>query len=154
MRERILSALLTIAACVLGFDVRIYFPLPYVLKLRVLNGWQSRGLGSVNCSGLITAAHGSEFLESYEIYQGKGVRLVTSLPSVYAIDERILEPGDIAAFEGTDPRYPKGVHVAAYLGRGRWIDSDSRRGYATTYSMSEKKANDPWFAGSVRIARF
>ena len=57
-----------------------------------------------------------------------------------------LQPGDIVAFHG--------VHVAAYLGGGRWVDADTRRGNVAEFRMSDKPAADAWFAGRVRVLRW
>lgn len=153
MKAKILCILLMSAACILGYNVRIYFPVPYILKLRMLDKWPSTGIGSVNCSGLITAAHDSDFMESYEMYNSDKLDVIMQFDNVERIDDMMLFPGDIAVFEGTGKL--KGVHVAAYLGNGRWTDSDSRRGYVTQYSMRfDKSQADPWFRGHVKIVRF
>lgn len=74
-----------------------------------------------------------------------GQKIVASYWNTSDLDESKLEPGDVAAWHG--------VHVAAYLGNGRWVDSDSRRGNVATFRLADK-ANDGWFYGSVRVLRW
>ena len=64
----------------------------------------------------------------------------------YGKDE--VKPGDILAVNG--------VHVIAYLGEGRCIDSDPLQGGVAEASREELsgKTNDTWFNGPVRVERW
>ena len=78
------------------------------------------------------------------------VRRRTSIVAEYRdhtlIDEKQLEPGDIADFDG--------VHVAAYIGGGVSMDSDIAHGGVGPINLWMKPLSDPWFAGGVRILRW
>jgi hypothetical protein len=63
-----------------------------------------------------------------------------------SIDQSQLQPGDVADF--------KGVHVAAYIGGGVWMDSDVKHGGVGTINLWMEPMDDPWFSGRVRILRW
>jgi hypothetical protein len=128
----------------------------YLTRLQLLSGTSSRGDYALNCSGFITDAHGSAYLNEKEFYAGGNGQLtiVQTLPSRYAIDETTLQAGDVAAFRGTNGARQGGVHVAVFLRQGVWIDSDARRGFIATYSLETKSMQDDWFSGPVRILRW
>lgn len=124
-------------------------PLPaaYVDRLVALEGHRSSMDVSFNCAAYICFAHSTPYCDAGAMYVGActGQKIVANYWNTSDLDESKLEPGDIAAWHG--------VHVAAYLGNGRWIDSDSRRGRVATFQLADK-ANDSWFYGSVRILRW
>jgi len=140
----------------IAYSTRAFIPTPggYLARLEVLKGWSSRGYYAFNCSGFLTNAHGEAFLTERQMYAGEGnLEIVAELRDRNAIDEAVLRPGDIAAFQGSNPRF-QGAHVAAFEGSGTWIDSDNRRGFIATYQLKSKPATDPWFQGHVRILRW
>ena len=53
-------------------------------------------------------------------------------------------PGDVAAFHG--------VHVAAYIGKGNWMDSDYRHGGVGVMRPNRRRGG--WFYGKVKILRW
>lgn len=162
MRRRILAiALLIAAAFFFEYSVRAFCPYPtnYTMRLRWLDNWSSRGYYGFNCSGFITNAHNEVYLNERQIYAGADGKLdlIYEAEDIKYVDESMLIPGDVAAFQGPayKPFLGMGLHVAAYLGNGKWTDSDSRRGFVTQWSLSDKKSlEDPWFAGKVRLLRW
>lgn len=138
------------------FAVRAWLPYPvnYAQRLSTLAGWPAEPGDGLNCSGFISNAHSSPFRKSYEIYANTfdDMNLLGEAEGVSVVDESKLAIGDVAAFHGPSPARA-GVHVAAYLGGGLWIDSDSRRGVVAKFRLSEK-TTDPWFAGRVRLYRW
>src|ERR1700730_4478865 len=159
-----LAVVIIAALCSITYSTRALFPSPgYAMRLNWLLGWPSRGYYGVNCSGYITNAHGSAFMESNEMYAGGNgqLRILVALPGREALVEvqGELRPGDIAAFRGIRRYYfasgtPDGVHVAAYLGNDMWADGDSRRGYVAQYRLEDVSATDPWFQGRVQVLRW
>lgn len=159
-------AVLGLIALIAFFGLSVYYstramlPSPggYVTRLQWLEGWTSRGYYGFNCSGYLTNAAGQPFEQSYDIYEGKGnLDFVTEFSGRYTLDESMLQPGDVAAFQGPVGHVlgqSYGVHVAAYLGHGIWIDSDSRRGHVARYKLHDVPAQDWWFDGKVRIYRW
>ena len=149
------TALLVIAIYISIYSFRGFLPTfgSYPDRLRWLAGWPSRGYYGFNCSGLIAYAHGNDWTSEREMWNGNHgeFTLIESFSSVNAIDTNDLRAGDIAVFGGKDG---VGIHVVAYLGNGKWIDSDSRRGSVDVYEMKSKTSKDPWFQGHVRIFRW
>jgi hypothetical protein len=142
------------------FFVRAYSPLPvnYVARLKMLEHWDTEPDDGLNCSGFISNAHSEKFHRSSDFYLNTfdDLDLIAEVRNRRQIDESILSPGDVAAFEGPDwPRAARvGVHVAAYLGHGSWVDADSRRGYVEQFRMSDKDSTDQLFTGHVRLYRW
>lgn len=140
------------------YPLRAYFPYPfdYVHRLRMLGGWTGQ---SLNCSGFICNAHHSPFRKSFDFYEntfGDLELLGTAIDSDH-IQEANLQPGDIAAFRGPFERVNHGhdgVHVAAYIGGGVWIDEDGRRGNAREFRMQSVFYDDLYFMGDVRLYRW
>lgn len=133
------------------------YPFNYVNRLSMLQGWNTEKGDGLNCSGFISNARGVKFHSSYDFYLNRfnDLELVAEVGGVSAINEAMLQPGDIAAFEGPyASQGVHGVHVAAYLGNGMWVDSDFRRESITTYRMSTKFRQDRWFFGHVRLYRW
>lgn len=145
-----------LAACsAIAFNVRAFLPYPtnYITRLVWLNGWSSRGYYAFNCSGFISNAHGEAFMSEREMFAAKSakLRIVAEFADRSQIDESKLQAGDVAAFAGPEGL---GLHVAAFLKPGVWIDGDTRRGYVATYRLQDKPATDEWFSGKVRIVRW
>ncbi len=158
-----LAVLLVIIATGLGlvYDLRGILPSPgnYVTRLLWLDGWSTKGSIGLNCSGFVANAKRERFLDADEMYAGGNGELLilAELPDRYAIDESTLETGDIVAFRGSgyyDGRPLEGVHVAAFVREGVWIDSDGRRGDVREFDMLSRSDDDPWFQGKVRILRW
>lgn len=131
------------------------YPVNYLARLRMLDGWDATAGDGLNCSGFISNAHGVHFRKSYDYYTNRfnDLTLLSDVESIHAVDESQLQPGDVAAFEG-DQLKIKGVHVAAYLGSGIWIDADGRRGTVATWQLRTKSNRDTFFAGHVRLYRW
>jgi hypothetical protein len=142
------------------FFVRAYSPFPvnYVARLKMLENWDTEPGDGLNCSGFISNAHSDRFHTSSDFYLNtfNDLNLIEEIGNRYQINESILAAGDVAAFEGPDwPRAARaGVHVAAYLGHGLWVDADSRRGYVERFRMSDKDSTDQFFTGHVRLYRW
>jgi hypothetical protein len=142
------------------FFVRAYSPFPvnYLARLKMLEDWDTEPNDGLNCSGFISNAHSEKFHLSSDFYLNTfdDLNLIEEVGNRHQINESVLTPGDVAAFEG--PEWPRaarvGVHVAAYLGRGLWVDADSRRGYVEQFRMSDKDSTDQLFAGHVRLYRW
>ena len=60
------------------------------------------------------------------------------------VDASKLLPGDVAAFHG--------VHVAAFVGNGTWMDSDFR--HDGVGIMRPNRRRGGWFYGEVKILRW
>lgn len=157
----VLLLLLVLAASFTLFHkARAFVPYPsnYVTRLRWLNGWPSRGYYGFNCSGFLSNAHNEHYLSERELYAGGygKLLLIDEAADLHHIDETRLQPGDIAAFQGptTPPYLGRGIHAAAFLAPGVWIDADPRRGFVTTWRMQDKSPTDPWFQNKVRILRW
>jgi hypothetical protein len=142
------------------FFVRAYSPFPvnYLSRLKMLEDWDTEPGDGLNCSGFISNAHSERFHTSSDFYLNtfNDLNLIEEVGNRYQINEATLTAGDVAAFEGPDwPRAARaGVHVAAYLGHGLWIDADSRRGYVERFRMSDKDSSDQFFIGHVRLYRW
>lgn len=137
---------------------RAYIPFPrnYVERLKFLRFWNSVTGDGLNCSGFLANAHGESFRTSYDFYynEHQDLILLEELNSRDQINESQLQPGDFAAFEGPDFAPRRGIHVAAYLGNGSWIDADSRRGYVDAYRLADVPPGDWFFMGHVRVYRW
>lgn len=163
MKHFKLMLLLTIVAgafCSISYSVRAFLPYPtnYVMRLKYLNGWQSRGYYGFNCSALATNAHGEVYRTERELYAGDygKLELVAQLANRDSLkDFQGLQPGDLAVFQGPNqmPYLGRGIHVAIYLGPGDWIDGDVRRGYVSRHELNAP-TDDVWFQGKVRILRW
>lgn len=102
----------------------------------------------LNCSAYICKARGHAPCSALAMYSGcdGALTIVAEYRDHTLIDEKQLEPGDIADFDG--------VHVAAYIGGGVWMDSDVAHGGVGPINLWMKPLSDPWFAGGVRILRW
>ena len=117
----------------------------YVARLQRLVG---TSYGVLSCSSYICAARRHERCSAREIWNGCGgdLIIIEQTADKDNIDYTKLEPGDIAAFHG--------VHVAAYIGEGVWIDSDPAHNGVGTIRLENTKPFDPWFTGEIRILRW
>jgi hypothetical protein len=99
----------------------------------------------VNCSQYICQAKQQPFCNSAEIYEGCHglLEVIEQVPSFAEVDYSRLRAGDVAAFHG--------AHVAAYITRTTWVDSDPAHGGV---GIAKPQPGDPWFKGPVRILRW
>jgi len=149
-KRRIVAALavvILLAAAVLLFrlwDNRAYLPYPsnYLTRLEWLEGYRSN-TEELDCAKFIANAHGDELTFVYWKTKTNVIRVFAQRAD---LKEYLLKPGDVANFNGQ--------HVAVYLGSGRWIDADYRRGNIAKFQLSDKPETDPWFTGPVTIRRF
>ena len=152
MRKIAIAATVTWIAVVLGIAAWIpraprSLPYGYVDRLIALEGHRSSMDASFNCATYICFAHSTPYCNAAAMFAGacRDQKIIADYWNTSDLDESTLEPGDVAAWHG--------VHVAAYLGISRWVDSDSRRGNVATFRLADKK-NDSWFYGSVRVLRW
>jgi hypothetical protein len=157
VKVKVLTAVIAVSLLSIAWSTRAFLPLAgrYTTRLRILQGWTTVGQYGFNCSGYLVRAHGDHFMNEREMYAGDGdLAIVYALPNRAAIDESKLLPGDIAAFRGLYPQ-AEGVHVAAFLSPGVWVDADVRRGGpSATYRLQDKPVTDEWFQGEVHILRW
>jgi hypothetical protein len=119
-------------------------PTNYVESLVMLEGtdyWQ------LNCSEYICAAmrHPNCLARNFWEQGCDGDAFVMQdVPSFDDVDTSKLLPGDIAAFHG--------VHVAAYVGNGTWLDSDYKHGGVGIMRRNRRRGG--WFYGEVKILRW
>jgi hypothetical protein len=102
----------------------------------------------LNCSGFICAAHQHERCSAKEMWQacGNSLKVIQQVSGRDKIDYSALRAGDVAAFHG--------IHVAAYMGNGVWMDSDPAHGGVAKFQMEKTNSRDPWFAGEIKILRW
>jgi hypothetical protein len=138
--------ILVSAAMILSVLSLSFTPAPhsYLESLVMLNGtdyWR------LNCSEYICAAkHHPHCLARNFWEQGcdGDADIVQDVASFEDVDTSKLLPGDIAAFHG--------VHVAAFIGNGTWMDSDCRHGGVGI--MRRNRRPGGWFYGEVRVLRW
>jgi hypothetical protein len=102
----------------------------------------------LNCSAYICMAKHHASCSALSMYSGcnGALDIVAEYADHSLIDEKQLQPGDIADFNG--------VHVAAYTGGGVWMDSDTAHGGVGPINLWMKPLSDPWFSGHVRVLRW
>ena len=103
---------------------------------------------TLQCSSYITTAHHFRHCGAAEFWQnGCGGALVTvaEVSSIEKIPVAKLQAGDVIAFHG--------VHVAAYIGDGKFMDSDPNH-YGVGDMTPDAIHGDTWFTGKVRILRW
>jgi hypothetical protein len=102
----------------------------------------------LTCSAYICTAKRHVPCSALAMYSGcdGALEIVAEYPDHSFIDERQLQAGDIADFQG--------VHVAAYVGGGVWMDSDIKHGGVGPINLEMEPLNDLWFSGRVRILRW
>jgi hypothetical protein len=117
----------------------------YVAKLQQLVGTP---YAKLDCSGYISTAHGHERCSAADMWNtcGSELKLVEHVADKDEIDYSKVRPGDVAAFHG--------VHVAAYLGDGVWVDSDPMHNGVGRIRLGNTNPYDPWFSGEVKILRW
>jgi len=119
-------------------------PHNYLESLTMLNGtnyWE------LNCSEYICIAkHHPDCVARNFWEQGCNgdAYVVQDVASFDDVDTSELLPGDVAAFHG--------VHVAAFVGNGLWMDSDYRHGGVGI--MRRNRRPGGWFYGEVKILRW
>jgi hypothetical protein len=139
--RRLLPILLCLSLCGCGTSQA-----DYVSTLKALRG---TSYWSLQCSAYITAAkHFNRHCGAADFFHngcGGALETVAVVPSIKAIPVAELHPGDVIAING--------VHVAAYVGDGKFMDSDPVHG-----GVDEMTPNaihgDTWFSGQVKILRW
>jgi hypothetical protein len=134
------------AAIILSALSLSFTPAPrnYVESLVLLNGtnyWE------LNCSEYICVAKRHQKCLAKNFWENGcdgDALVVQDAQSFEGVDARKLLPGDVAAFHG--------VHVAAYVGNGTWMDSDYRHGGVGIMKPNRRKGG--WFYGEVKILRW
>jgi hypothetical protein len=119
-------------------------PRDYVQSLRMLEGTPYETL---NCAEYICVAKRHSPCAAADFWNDSckddGV-VVQDVQRFEDIDQTKLEPGDVAAFHG--------VHVAAYIGNGMWMDSDFRHNGVGLMHRNHRPGG--WFFGEVKIFRW
>lgn len=117
----------------------------YLDALKALRG---TSYWTLQCSTYITTAKNFRHCGAADFWKtgcGGALTTVAVVPSVEEIPIAILQPGDVIAFHG--------VHVAAYVGDGKFMDSDPNH-----YGVGDMTPNaikgDTWFVGKVKILRW
>jgi|HubBroStandDraft_6_1064221.scaffolds.fasta_scaffold1070298_1 hypothetical protein len=102
----------------------------------------------MTCSAYICTAKRHAPCSALSMYSGCDgtLEIVAQYADRSMIDQTLLQPGDIADFNG--------VHVAAYIGGGVWMDSDIDHGGVGPIDLSMEPLCDRWFSGQVRILRW
>lgn len=134
------------AAIILSLFSLSFKPAPrnYVESLIMLKGTD---YWTLNCSQYICAAERHRECLARNFWdQGcdGGAFVVQDVPSFEAINTSKLLPGDIAVFHG--------VHVAAFVGNGIWMDSDYRHGGVGIMRRNQRPGG--WFYGEIKILRW
>lgn len=117
----------------------------YVEMLKALRG---TSYWTLQCSSYITEAHHFHHCGAAGFWQdgcGGALATVAVVPNVKAIPVDQLHPGDVIAFGG--------VHVAAYIGDGKFMDSDPMHGGVGDMTPNALPG-DAWFKGQVKILRW
>lgn len=141
---RKLTFRLLLAACSLLSLSLTPVPTGYIQSLLFLNGTPYETL---NCSEYICAAKHHRFCSAHDFWSngcGGDAIAVQDVTRFEDIDQSELQLGDVAAFHG--------VHVAAYVGNGIWIDSDFLHGGVGVMQRNQKPGG--WFVGEVKILRW
>jgi hypothetical protein len=131
--------------CLFFFGSSIEGEEGYVGRLTRFNGTPYNVL---NCSGFICAAHKHEHCSAKEMWEacGNSLKVIQQAAGRDGINYSTLRAGDVAAFHG--------VHVAAYVGNGVWMDSDPAHGGVAKFRLEKTNPLDPWFAGEIKILRW
>jgi hypothetical protein len=140
-----MKLLFCLAFCLFFFGSSIEGEVGYVGRLKSFDGTPYSVL---TCSDFICAAHRHEHCTAKEMWEacGNSLRVVQQATDMKGIDYSTLRAGDVAAFHG--------VHVAAYLGNGVWMDSDPAHGGVARFRLEKTNPLDPWFAGEIKILRW
>jgi hypothetical protein len=101
---------------------------------------------SAPCSNFICQAKKRAQCYAADMWSGcKGeMTIEQEAENFNSIDTTQLRAGDIVNFHG--------IHVAAYLGNGLWMDSVPERGVGQM--QTPPNPADPWYSGKVRILRW
>lgn len=117
--------------------------------LSTLHDLRGTSYWTLQCSTYITTAkHFGRHCGAAEFWKngcGGALATVAEVPSLAAVPVDSLQPGDVLAFHG--------VHVAAYVGNGHFMDSDPTHNGVGDMTPNAIK-NDGWFTGKVKILRW
>jgi hypothetical protein len=119
-------------------------PRNYLESLVMLEGTD---YWTLNCSQYICAAKHHRDCEAKGFWEDGcdgDAFVVQDVASFDDVDVNKLLPGDVAALHG--------VHVAAFIGNGIWLDSDYRHGGVGVMKRNRRKGG--WFYGEVKILRW
>lgn len=135
-------AVAVIVFITVGFS---FEPHSYIDRLLQLRGTPYLTL---DCANYICAARQHSHCGSADIFTGchgsmvmvAEVKTLTEATSIPA-----LQAGDVADFHG--------IHVAAYIGGGKWMDSNPDHNGVGDMNM-HPSPSDLWYTGPVRIMRW
>jgi len=116
--------------------------------LSMLVGLRGTSYWTLQCSTYITTAKHFRHCGAAEFWNngcGGALATVAEVPSIEKIPVTSLQAGDVVAFHG--------VHVAAYIGDGKFMDSDPNHGGVGDMTPNAIH-NDGWFTGEVKILRW
>ena len=102
---------------------------------------------TLNCSAYICRANRQPHCTAADFWNNGcrgSVLVIQDVARFEDIDQGKLQPGDVAAFHG--------VHLAAYVGNGIWMDSDFRHDGVGV--MHRNRRPGGWFYGEVKILRW
>jgi len=110
----------------------------------------SQGLATINPhllrAGLSLWWHNRSAKALGEGYRGE-TRLLLTTPSLNALDDSRLLPGDIAVTAS-------GAHTLAYLGDHTWIEADPNVLYGDSVVMVRTPTRNAWFRLPMRLMRW
>lgn len=116
--------------------------------LDMLKSLRGTSYWTLQCSTYITTAHHFHHCGAAGFWKdgcGGALAVVEQKRSLNEINPAELQPGDVLAFHG--------VHVAAYVGNGKFMDSDPNHdgvGDMTPDAIH----GDLWFNGQVKVLRW
>lgn len=119
-------------------------PRNYLESLVMLKGTD---YWTLNCSQYICAAKRHRDCKAKDFWEhgcAGDAFVVQDVASFGVIDANKLLPGDVAVFHG--------VHVAAFIGNGTWMDSDYK--HDGVGIMRPSRRSGGWFYGEVEVLRW
>jgi hypothetical protein len=118
-------------------------PMDYVARLLALRG---QSYFTLDCQKYIVAAKlHRDCGRAKGMFNGcdGDMEVIAEVPTLDDVNVASLQPGDVLAFNQK--------HVAAYVGHGQFMDSDTRHNGVGTMQPIK---GDAWFSGPVRIVRW
>lgn len=103
---------------------------------------------TLDCARYICAAKKHSHCGSRDIYSGcNGSMAVVAEVKTLAEVQQLpnLQPGDVVDFHG--------IHVAAYIGEGKFMDSNPDRNGVDNMPLNPNPF-DPWYNGPIRVMRW
>lgn len=113
--------------------------------LERLLSFEGRSYSALNCSGYICYAKHHAQCRAAEMWTGCSgdLLVVQEVSSFRGLRLSSLRACDVIDFGG--------IHVAAYLGSGEFMDSTPERGVAR---FTAPNLSDSWYSGHVRVLRW